>query len=151
MSRHFEEKTVKMAFVISHFLHFGALKVTVDRFVSRINKLTHSNKIMEGFIHFSNFFSTPSQQHVFPVHLYTVPYKWLMEKIHISKDMINARLIDFNLVLICDSTIRLHLCLFTEGQRSRLYEILVCEFFFFFSNRCQKMVMVVLRSPIHAN
>ena len=64
MSRHFDEP---MTILISHFLHFGALKIlTGNNFVLRINKITYSKPKIGCFIHFSIFPSTfPTA--VFPI------------------------------------------------------------------------------------
>ena len=65
MLRHFDET---MTILISHFLHFGALKIlTGDCFVLRINQIIYSKQKNGCFIHFSIFPSTfPTA--VFPIH-----------------------------------------------------------------------------------
>ena len=65
MSCHFDET---MTILISHFLHFGALKIlTGDYFVLRINQILHSEQNIGCFIQFSIFPSTfPTA--VFPIH-----------------------------------------------------------------------------------
>ena len=65
ISRHFDET---MTILISHFLHFGALKIlTADYFVLRINQMVYSKQKIGCFIHFSIFPSTfPTA--VFPIH-----------------------------------------------------------------------------------
>ena len=56
MSRHFDEA---MTLLISHFLHFGALKIlTGDNLVLRMNKIIYSKQKIGCFIHFSIFPST---------------------------------------------------------------------------------------------
>ena len=56
MSRHFDET---MTTLISHFLHFGALKIlTGDYYVLRINKIIYSKQKTGCFIHSSIFPST---------------------------------------------------------------------------------------------
>ena len=56
MSRHFDEK---MTILISHFLRFGALKISNgDYFMLRINKRIYSKQKSGCFIHFSIFPST---------------------------------------------------------------------------------------------
>ena len=55
-ARHFDET---MTILISHFLHFGALKIlTGDYFVLRINQIIYSEQKIGCFIHFSIFPST---------------------------------------------------------------------------------------------
>ena len=65
MRRHFDET---MTILISHFLHFGALKIlTGDYFVLRINQIIYSKQKIGRFIHFSIFPNTfPTA--VFPIH-----------------------------------------------------------------------------------
>ena len=65
MSHHFDEI---MTILISHFLHFGVLKIlTGDYFVLRINKIIYSKQKIGYFIHFSTFPSTfPAA--IFPIH-----------------------------------------------------------------------------------
>ena len=56
MSRHFDET---MTILISHFLHFGALKIlTGDYFVLKINQIIYSKQKIGCFIHFGIFPST---------------------------------------------------------------------------------------------
>ena len=56
MPHHFDKT---MTILISHFLHFGALKIlTADYFVLRINKIIYSKQKIGCFIHFSIFPST---------------------------------------------------------------------------------------------
>ena len=64
-SRHFDET---MTILISHFLHFGALKIlTGDYLVLKINKMIYSKQKIWCFVHFSIFPSTfPAAD--FPIH-----------------------------------------------------------------------------------
>ena len=70
-----------MTILISHFLGFGALKIsTGDYFVLRINQITYSKQKKWFFIHFSIFPSTfPAA--VFPIDFVQVAYKWRMDRI----------------------------------------------------------------------
>ena len=63
--RHFDQKSVKTTILISHFLHFGALKLLTDGnyLVLGINKITYSKQKMGCFIHVSIFTT------LFPLHV----------------------------------------------------------------------------------
>ena len=65
MSCYFDET---ITILISHFLHFGTLKIlTGDYVVLRINQIIYSKQKIRCFIHFSIFPSTfPTA--VFPIH-----------------------------------------------------------------------------------
>ena len=55
MSRHFDET---MTILISHFLHFGELKIlTDDYFVLKINQIIYSKQIIGDFFLFILAFS----------------------------------------------------------------------------------------------
>ena len=78
MSRHFDET---MTILISHFLRFGALKIsTGDYFVLRINQIIYSKQKIGCFIHFSIFPSTFTYSSFFPFTLYMVAYKWRINR-----------------------------------------------------------------------
>ena len=74
MLRHFDKT---MTILISHFLRFGALKIsTGDYFVLRINQIIYSKQKIGCFIFFPAFFL----QQFFPFTLYRVAYKWRMDR-----------------------------------------------------------------------
>ena len=65
MLRHFDETTI---ILISHFLHFGAIKIlTGDYFVLRINQIIYSKQNIGCFIPFY-YFPSHFPTAVFPIH-----------------------------------------------------------------------------------
>ena len=66
MSRHSDETVI---ILISHFLHFGALKIlTGDYFVLRINQIIYSTQKIGCFIYFRIF---PS---IFPTAVFSIHF-----------------------------------------------------------------------------
>ena len=66
MSRHFDET---MTILISHFLHFGALKIlTGNSFVLRINQIIYSKQKI-WFFFILVFFPALFLQQFFPIHI----------------------------------------------------------------------------------
>ena len=55
--------------------------------VSTINQIIYSKQKMD-VLSISVFFSALFQQHIFPIHLYRVAYKWRMDKITLKHELI---------------------------------------------------------------
>ena len=78
MSRHFDKT---MTILISHFLHFGTLKIlTGDYLMLRINQIIYSKQNI-WCLFILVFFPALFLQQFFPFTLYRVVYKWRIDRI----------------------------------------------------------------------